>query len=230
MYKIEISYFPIIQQLNTQLHSFTKLFEIGSEFELKSKEWIECPIKNVLPEKVETLTTSYARQLYKLEKSFQNQNQIPAKSIAFKIRKNIEDFRINMPVINTFLNPGLRQRHWNEINLAIESKFIPDESTNLQSILNMGLSQYVNKIEPISEAASKEMKIEKDVDKIIQDWNEMKFHVASYRETNSFVFSSVDEIQIKIDDDLNKLLILKSSRFAKPFKIEFNSIEENLNK
>ncbi len=228
MYKLEISSFPKIQQLNTQLQSFKSLFQIGSEFELKSKEWIEGPIKKVLPEQVESETTNYARKLYKLEKSFQNQNQLPAKSIAFTVRKNIEDFRINMPVINTFLNPGLRQRHWNEINSIIDSKFVPNDDTNLQMILNMGLSQYVSKIEPISEAASKEMKIEKDVNKIVQEWNEMKFHIGPYRETNSFIFFSVDETLIKIDDDLNKLLVLKSSRFAKPFKQEIDSIEENL--
>ena len=185
-------------------------------------------MKKVLPEIVENETTNYIRQLYKLEKTFQNQNKTAAKSMAFLFRKNIEDFRIHMPIINTLLNSGLRERHWDEINSIVGAVLTPNEDTNLQSILNMQLSNHINKIEPISEAASKEQKLENDVNKIIREWNEMKFHINSYRDTNSFVFSSVDEIQIKIDDDLSKLLIIKSSKFVDPFKKEIQKIDEDL--
>ena len=185
-------------------------------------------MKKVLPEIVENETTNYIRQLYKLEKTFQNQNKTAAKSMAFLFRKNIEDFRIHMPIINTLLNSGLRERHWDEINSIVGAVLTPNEDTNLQSILNMQLSNHINKIEPISEAASKEQKLENDVNKIIREWNEMRFHINSYRDTNSFVFSSVDEIQIKIDDDLSKLLIIKSSKFVDPFKKEIQKIDEDL--
>ena len=245
LHRLEITNFPFSQQFFNQLQPFSTLFEIGSQFELKSKykiffffflkkknsfnrDWTEGPMKKVQPEQIENETSSYVRQLYKLEKTFQSQNQDSAKTMAFTIRKNVEDFRINMRVINTFFNPGLRDRHWNEMNSIAEIYFKPDKDTNLLMILDSGLPQYINKLEPISEAASKELKIENDINNICKQWNEIKFQINSFRDTGSFVFASVEEIQVKIDDDLSKLLVLKSSKFVEPFKDKIEDIENKL--
>lgn len=183
-------------------------------------------MSKVIPDRVEVDVTQYDRQLYKVDKNFNNKE--PAKRIAIALRKNIEDFKHYLPLVNTLFNPGLRERHWQEINKIVGFEIQSDRETNLQMLIDMDLLQYTPQFSIISDAASKEMKIEQTIEKIKSEWSTTKFTLNSYRDTGSFVFSAIEEILTKLDDDLNKLLIIKSSAYAEPFLQNIEEMEKNL--
>lgn len=83
------------------------------------------PMEDVNPDKVDTEIGNTWRQLYKLEKGF---DQVPAaKKIASKVKATVEEFKQNLPLIQTLFNPGLRKRHWEKISDIIGFPLDPSE-------------------------------------------------------------------------------------------------------
>lgn len=131
-------------------------------------EWTEGSRTKVQPDQVEQDVGNYERQLFKLERQFNNNPQ--PRKMANRLRVQVGEFKEKMPLIQTLFNPGLRDRHWEQISSIIGQPFKPDEDTNLNKIIEMDLGQHIPKLEQISEAASKEFSLEKAMEKMKKDW------------------------------------------------------------
>jgi dynein heavy chain len=88
------------------------------------------------------------------------------------VKATVEEFRENMPLIQTLFNPGMRDRHWDQISdiCNIDPPLRPDETYNLKKFVEMSLDQFIPKFEGISEAASKEYSLEKALVKMKEEW------------------------------------------------------------
>ena len=87
-----------------------------------------------------------------------------------QVKSKVEEFREHMPLISTLFNPGLRDRHWEQISEIIGYTMKPDDSYCLSRFVDMNLDQYIPKFESISEAASKEYSLEKAMEKMKTEW------------------------------------------------------------
>jgi hypothetical protein len=90
-------------------------------------------------------------------------------------------FKEKLPIIQTLGNPGLRERHWEQISEIVGFPIRPTPELTLQKIIDMNLDEYLPKFELISEAASKEHSLEKNLEKMKAEWADMKFQIVSYR-------------------------------------------------
>uniref|UniRef100_H2Y7L7 Dynein axonemal heavy chain 7 n=1 Tax=Ciona savignyi TaxID=51511 RepID=H2Y7L7_CIOSA len=208
------------------------------------------------PDTVEQDIGNVWRSLYKLEKTFaENPN---AKGIAEKTKSKVEDFKENIPLIQSICNPGLRDRHWDKLSEVVGFPIKPDEDSTLSKYLDMNLDAYLTQFESISESASKEYSLEKAMEKMVSEWSEiqktpaeclakthslasgknnlkkrpqflqMEFNMIPYRETGTMILSSVDDIQMLLDDHIVKTQTMRGSPFIKPFEEEIKDWEEKL--
>lgn len=75
-----------------------------------------------------------------------------------------------MPLVQTLFNPGLRERHWEQISEIVGFMLKPDETFSLSKLVDMNLEPFVTNFEGISESASKEFSLEKAMEKMKADW------------------------------------------------------------
>ncbi|XP_033097643.1 dynein heavy chain 7, axonemal-like isoform X2 [Anneissia japonica] len=211
--------------INT-LQPYYKLYETTVEFNNKHKNWMDGAFQDVDPDSVDADVGNYWRTLYKLEKSF---NDVPnAKKIASKIKEKVESFKENIPLISCLCNNGMRDRHWEQMTDIVGFPIKPDEDTTLSKMLDMNLEGYLSRFEGISEAASKEFSLEKAMEKMVSEWAEIEFVMIPYRETGTHILSSVDDIQLLLDDQIVKTQTMRGSPFIKPFENEIRDWEAKL--
>lgn len=95
-----------------------------------------------------------------------------------------------------------------------------DDDLTLEKIIDYGLNDYIDKFETISEAATKENNLEKNLNKMIGEWADLEFTVLVYRDTGTYILSAVDDIQVLLDDHIVKTQTMKNSPYIKPFQKE----------
>jgi dynein heavy chain len=96
----------------------------------------------------------------------------------------------------------------------------PDAETTLAKMLEMNLESYIEQLEAISEAATKEFSLEKTLKKMKSEWSEIIFTLLAYRDSGTTILSSIDEIQMLLDDQIVKTQTMLGSPFVKPFEDE----------
>ncbi|VEN46856.1 unnamed protein product [Callosobruchus maculatus] len=222
----ELSQYPLRKQIHDKLAPYKKLYDNATDFLNKYELWMKSRVGSHDPEEIESDTGTYFRNIYKLEKAFSDK---PAtQELAATVRERIEEFKEHMPIIQTLGNPGMKERHWEKVSEIVGFPIKLDDDLTLEKIIDFGLDEYVEKFEAISEAATKENNLEKNLSKMIFEWQDMEFTVLLYRDTGTYILSAVDDIQVLLDDHIVKTQTMKNSPYIKPFEKEILSWEAKL--
>uniref|UniRef100_A0A8C3E132 Dynein axonemal heavy chain 12 n=1 Tax=Corvus moneduloides TaxID=1196302 RepID=A0A8C3E132_CORMO len=174
-------------------------------------------------ESMEAEMDEFYREMYKLLRLFQ-QKQKKAASDKKKMLRRKE----NIPTVAVFCNPGMRERHWQQMSDIVGYDITPDAGTTLRKVLKQNLSSYLEQFTAISVAASKEFSLEKAMHTMMETWDSISFNTNVYRETGIHILSSVDDIQALLDDQIMKTQTMRGSPFIKPFDKEIREWERRL--
>lgn len=225
-YGWELSWYPLRKQCADKLLPFKKLFDAGQEFMDKHHLWMHSQVGTYEPEEIEETIGNLYRAVYKLEKQFSDSPN--SQRLATGIKNSIDEFKLHLPLINTLGNPGMRDRHWEQVSEIIGFPIKKSPDMTLEKVIDYGLAEYVTKFEPISESATKENNLDKSMNKMINEWSDMNFVVNAYRDTGTFILASIDDIQVLLDDHIIKTQTMKGSPYIKPFEREIHAWERKL--
>lgn len=122
----------------------------------------------------------------------------------------------------------MKERHWEMVSEIVGFPIVVDENLTLAKIIDYNLSEFIPKFETISETATKENNLEKAYARMMADWADQEFTVNAYRDTGTYILSSVDDIQVLLDDHIVKTQTMKNSPYIKPFETEILEWEKKL--
>ncbi|CAG7837267.1 unnamed protein product [Allacma fusca] len=253
LFKFSLSQFPDMEEIKNQLDPYTRLFTVASKWQKLEKKYMDGDFKLDV-EAIDTETEELFKELYKLQKLFKNRikaqmqaeaeakhipvsllwdednlEQVPPPlKICNKALDSLSEFRDNLPFIGIMCNPGLKKRHWDQMSEICGFDVTPDTGTSLRKLLQMDLSQYMDKFEGVSLAASKEHALEQSIDKMQTEWDNTKLNTIDYKDTGIKILASVEEIQLLLDDHITKTQTMKGSPFVKPHEAKIKAWEESL--
>ncbi|XP_049887204.1 dynein axonemal heavy chain 7-like [Pectinophora gossypiella] len=222
----ELSQYPKRKQIYDRVVPFKKLFDAGYDYLQKYNNWMTSKIGSYDPEDIEGEVGYYYKIVYKLEKSFADNPD--SFRLASSVRAKMDDFKTHMGIVQTLGNPGLKARHWDKISDIVGFPIVVDDELSLEKVIDFHLDDYVEKFESISEAATKESNLEKALDKMMKEWADLSFDILMYKDTGTFILSSVDEIQVLLDDHIVKTQTMKNSPYIKPFEETIGMWESKL--
>ncbi|XP_061330226.1 dynein axonemal heavy chain 3 isoform X2 [Pezoporus flaviventris] len=220
------SQFPLLQIVIANKEPFEQLWTTAYSFHTRSEEWMNGSIQMLNAEEITEEIGSMWRTMYKLTKSFPDLPQ--PRRLAETMKFKLDKFKLHLPVLSVACNRGMRERHWEQISEIVGCAIKPDETTTLKNILDFGLSKYIDKLEPIGAAASKEYSLAKAIDKMKQEWANVQFSLTKYRGTDTNILSAVEDIQLLLDDHIVKVQTMCGSPFIKPIEAECRAWEAKL--
>uniref|UniRef100_A0A674H7Z3 Dynein axonemal heavy chain 12 n=1 Tax=Taeniopygia guttata TaxID=59729 RepID=A0A674H7Z3_TAEGU len=180
--------------------------------------WMDGTFLELDGESMEAEIDEFYREMYKLLRLFQQKQKKAA----------MEKKKPNIPTVVVFCNPGMRERHWQQMSDIVGYDVTPDAGTTLRKVLKQNLSSYLEQFTTISVCASKEFSLEKAMHTMMETWDSISFITNVYRETGIHILSSVDEIQALLDDQIMKTQTMRGSPFIKPFENEIREWESRL--
>lgn len=132
----------------------------------------------------------------------------------------IKDFRHGAHVVAIMCNPALRERHWTEMSEVAKLDLQPDAGTTLRKIIDLNLT-CLDECEVISVAACRELQLQQGLAAMIKEWDKINFTTGDYKNNPEIrILSSIEDIQIVLDDHLIKTLAMRGSAFVKPSEVE----------
>ncbi|ELK12134.1 Dynein heavy chain 3, axonemal, partial [Pteropus alecto] len=189
------------------------------------------------------------RTIYKLTKTLAD---VPApRRLAENVKVKIDKFKQHLPILTISCNPGMKDRHWQQVPVTVLQGGEPAPSGGgvgaqrhqirhqrvrcldrfwfrhspatweaLDSSLTSSGLQLADLLEPIGAAASKEYSLERNLEKMKLEWVNMMFTFVKYRDTDTSILCTVDEIQLLLDDHVIKTQTMCGSPFIKPIEAE----------
>ncbi|XP_073447159.1 dynein axonemal heavy chain 3 isoform X1 [Aquarana catesbeiana] len=222
----EKSQFPSLQVAITNKVPFEQLWVTAYNFQCKSEEWMNGAFQDLNAEDISEEVGNMWRTVYKLAKTFAD---MPGpRRVAENVKLKIDKFKVHLPIISVICNRGMKSRHWEEISEIVGFDITPEPNTSLINMLEYGLSKFIDKMEQIGAAASKEYSLEKAMEKMKAEWSNMIFNFVRYRDTSTSILSAVDDIQLLLDDHIIKTQTMCGSPFIKPIENEAREWEQTL--
>ncbi|XP_009068409.1 PREDICTED: dynein heavy chain 3, axonemal [Acanthisitta chloris] len=214
----EKSQFPLLQTIIANKQPFEQLWVTAYDFHTKSEEWRNGPLQKLNADAIAEDVGNMWRTMYVLNKSFPD--LAGPRRVAESVKYKLDKFKQYLPVLSIACNPGMKERHWEQISEIVGCEIKPDKNTALKNLLEFELSKYIEQLEPIGAAASKEYSLEKSIEKMKLEWVNIQFSLVKYRDTDTSILSAVDDIQLLLDDHIVKIQTICGSPFIKPIEAE----------
>ncbi|GFH14247.1 uncharacterized protein HaLaN_10266, partial [Haematococcus lacustris] len=112
-YKDVVDASELVGELAKELEPYASLWQVVSEYALRSEDWLYGNMQGLNPEEVEELTGEWYKRMQRLAKSMQLAEH---RRLAEESRVKLEGFKALLPIISAVCNPGMRGRHWDALS------------------------------------------------------------------------------------------------------------------
>nr|XP_022908003.1 dynein heavy chain 1, axonemal-like [Onthophagus taurus] len=226
LFNLPVQPFDSLNKIMKEFQPYKDLWITASDW-LRNKEiWMDNPLVNIDGDSIERVTNDMQKMMIKLSRTFQD---IPAvQDIAILIRDEIEEFKPNVPLIQALRNPGMRERHWEQVAEQTGIQITLTSTTTYKDCLNLGILPFADVLVKASDEASKEYGIEQVLEKMLGDWEGAYLELTAYKNTGTYIVKVAEEIQQMLDDQIVMTQQLSFSPFKGAFEQRIDEWEQDL--
>uniref|UniRef100_A0A8C3EQF5 Dynein axonemal heavy chain 1 n=1 Tax=Corvus moneduloides TaxID=1196302 RepID=A0A8C3EQF5_CORMO len=150
---------------------------------------------------------------------FEQAVQPYCQSVAMEFRDKMDDFKQYVPLIQGLRNPGMRSRHWEMLSSQIKA------DVELEPSMTFG---HYNHLHSLYLKIKLFVPLFQALNKVENEWKSVAFIVTLYKDTNTYVLKSTDDISQLLDDHIVLVQSMSFSPFKKPFEERMNLWENKL--
>ena len=222
----DCSEWPLLGETAEALEPYLSLWTTALGFHRAYPTYMEGPLLELDAEKVEREMGDWERTLYKLAKVFVG---IPGPMRVIEhVRGRLGEFKAHLPFLAVMTHGGMRDRHWRALAEKAGTPLQPTQFTTLGALLAEGVDAHLPLLQEQADVASKEMSLEKALDKMLSEWKPLEFDVMEYRDTGTHILRALDDVQTLFDDHIVKTQSMRGSPFVKPFETRMREWETKL--
>ncbi|CAG9466170.1 unnamed protein product [Pedinophyceae sp. YPF-701] len=181
-------------------------------FNAMRQEWMTANTKTLDPEAIQTKVDEALKSNYKMLKMRKDDE------VCVRTKKEIEAFKVYVPLLTELANPAIMDRHWTQIFAVVSQEYAAGETTvNAQDLVAWGVLERMEEVEAIAGNATKEFSMLKNLDKMEAEWEGQDVRCIPYKDSGTHIIGGTDDIQTILDDQIVKIQAMNSSPFIKPF-------------
>ncbi|KAF5308293.1 hypothetical protein FQR65_LT06286 [Abscondita terminalis] len=215
-----------LSKLIKELEPYYNLWVTASDW-LKWKEvWMDNPLLNIDGEAIEGLVIEMYKTMMKSVRLFADIETV--QFVAMEIKRQIDEFKQFIPLIQTLRNPGMRERHWKMIEEETGIFLVVTTSTTFNDFIKVGITEHPEAMAKIGDLATKEYAIEEMLDKMLSDWENNYMELTLYKQTGTYIMKVSDEISQMLDDHIIMTQQVSFSPFKGPFSERIDEWGEKL--
>ncbi|XP_075981520.1 dynein heavy chain at 62B [Anticarsia gemmatalis] len=250
-FKFPISSYPDLEELKDYIIPFYNLIYLLHSWKRSYYTWMDGPFEYLDHNQIEQDHDFFYKEFLKISKNYRNKikqqiaegvekrfqglvddpdvNNLPAPmKLCAQAVVEIKEWRPNVQMGHIMCNPALVQRHWDEMSTIAGFDLTPTAGTTLRKIINYNLWSEIDQYEIVSIAATKELALITNLNKMMAEWTDICFKTSPYKDTGIFILSGLDDIQSVLDDHIVKTIGMRGSAFVKPFESQVKSWYEKI--
>ena len=154
-----LSDFKVLEEIKREFTPYCKLWFFIRDFVQRYPTWMSEPIGTLNRDSISTEINSYTSEVAKMEKGNFKENPAAVK-LCKDLLERVNNFKPYIPIIRAFNNPGMKERHWNDIQQRAKLKVSLNKNTSLQVLIDGNIMDYLELLESTSDLANKEMTLE----------------------------------------------------------------------
>ncbi|XP_078663939.1 dynein axonemal heavy chain 1-like [Branchiostoma floridae x Branchiostoma belcheri] len=226
LFEMPVTDYQKLSKMVRDFEPYRNLWLTTSDWLKWHESWMTDPLTTIDAEALETQVNNSYKTMHKCVKLFKD---VPGcQLVATEMRTGIEEFRPYIPLIQGLRNPGMRNRHWEQLSSELGFPVRPKASLTFSKCLDMKLQDHIEVIAKVAEVAGKEYSIEQALDKMEAEWDPIKFEIIPYKETGTYILRSSDESSQLLDDHIVMTQSMSFSPYKKPFEERITTWESKL--
>lgn len=208
---MDLSSFPILIDMIDKMDSIEKLWHTAYQFEICYENWYFGPFMGldarVIQEEVDNMYKIIMRLIKMLV------GNPGARRVAEQMRLKIDKFKNYLPILDAICRQGMSERHWLQLSEALEQPINPTLFPTLNSMIEVGVMNIMEKLLAISTAAGKEYELRTQLLDMQSEWTDVEFDLSPYRDSDTFILAALDDIQTLLDDHILKSQSMRGSPY-----------------
>ncbi|XP_055840841.1 dynein axonemal heavy chain 3 isoform X1 [Episyrphus balteatus] len=209
--QIDVSVFPKLADIIEKMEPIEKLWKTAFEFEKSHEIWMYGPFENLNADVIRDEVENMHKIIHKLTR--QLSSNAVAKRAAEQIRVKLDKFKVYIPALDAICRQGLEQRHWDLISEKLGKPCNPSLYPSLKDMIDVNIMSILPALEEVANSAGKEFELNSHLVAMQREWEDVRFEVIQYRDSDTHILAALDDIQTILDDQVMKSQAMRRSPF-----------------